>query len=326
VLLILFASLFEAAIYAGLARPKWLPDSVIPLFRAHYLSADRQIIQVSDCGKYDSLLFYRLNAGVCVFRNREFEVENRINQFGVRDDEESMVQPGIVVLGDSYAMGWGVEQDKTFPEVIQAQTGLKTLNLGMSSYGTAREVLMFSQLEQSPEYVIIQYHSNDYPENVSYLANGNHLPVRSEQSFDSLKRAIERRQGYYPLKHLLGLSKALGRMIFRPEKPDTLTAEHEARSFLKVLESGPPALQKSKIIVFKMDVFNKLNDDFADALDRLVQQGECDGMDIHAVRLGAILTKDDYFVLDDHINSQGHQKIAETIRQQFFSKQILTER
>ena len=52
------------------------------------------------------------------------------------------------MLGDSYAMGWGVEQGESFPEILEAATGLRVLNAGVPSYGTPRELLMLERLDR----------------------------------------------------------------------------------------------------------------------------------------------------------------------------------
>ena len=42
-----------------------------------------------------------MDSGNCMFINREFSNNFQINSFGVRDDEESLLHPEVVVLGDS---------------------------------------------------------------------------------------------------------------------------------------------------------------------------------------------------------------------------------
>ncbi|MFP5462523.1 MAG: CidA/LrgA family protein, partial [Gammaproteobacteria bacterium] len=45
---------------------------------------------------------------------------------------------GIVVIGDSHAMGWGANDEETFAAQLQALSGRPVYNLGVASYGTAR--------------------------------------------------------------------------------------------------------------------------------------------------------------------------------------------
>ena len=46
----------------------------------------------------------------------------------------------VIVLGDSHAMGWGVEDYDTFRQCTGLEFGYETVNLGVSSYGTVREL------------------------------------------------------------------------------------------------------------------------------------------------------------------------------------------
>ena len=81
-----------------------------------------------------------------------------MNRLGLRDDEASLRAPAVVVLGDSYAMGWGVAQDETIAEVIERETGLRALNAGIASYGTVREMRLLDRIDTSRlRYLVIQY-------------------------------------------------------------------------------------------------------------------------------------------------------------------------
>jgi hypothetical protein len=62
-------------------------------------------------------------------------------------------------------MGWGVEQDQSFPQLLEKNSHQTVLNAGMSSYGTAREVQLFNGLNlSSVKTIFLQYHANDYNE------------------------------------------------------------------------------------------------------------------------------------------------------------------
>jgi hypothetical protein len=78
-------------------------------------------------------------AGRLHVRERRVLDQFVVNTIGVRDNQRSLTQPEIVVAGDSYAMGWGVQQDESFPELIERRTGRRVLNAAVSSYGTVRE-------------------------------------------------------------------------------------------------------------------------------------------------------------------------------------------
>src|SRR5439155_20265879 len=100
-----------------------------------YLNFDRSIIQFEPgSGRYDPELFYTLRPGISIFSNREFRTDYFVNRLGLRDTDADLVGPDMIVLGDSYAMGWGVNQAQTLPELIQTKTGMRVLNAGISSF------------------------------------------------------------------------------------------------------------------------------------------------------------------------------------------------
>ena len=310
---ICLAMILEALILVALNKPGLIPSFLLEAFRHYYQVNDRNIIQVTDCGKYDSTLFYTLKPGTCLFENREFRVLNNINSMGLRDDEASLSFPSVIALGDSYTMGWGVQQDETFPQLLEQLTGMRVLNAGVSSYGTARETKLLERIAtDSVKYIVVQYHANDFEENEKLLSSNFRLPVRNETAYDSLREAIHQRQRYFPFKHIYGIARGFARKIVRRESaaPDK---SREAQSFLKVLQRARirPGIE---IIVFNVDDYGKLNDDFASAIDSLVKTAQFSELSVRTLRISSILQKNDYFKLDDHINAEGHRKIAAKIR------------
>jgi hypothetical protein len=312
------ALLFELLIYAGLAFPSAIPGFLTGVFREYYREKDRQIIQVTDCARYDSQLFYLFKPGRCMFGNREFDNEYGINSAGLRDDENSLLHPRVIAVGDSYTMGWGVRQDESFPQLLEKQLGTPVLNAGVSSFGTAREMILLKRLAlDSVRTVIIQYHGNDFEENQQFLQSGNTLKIRSKASYDSLCKAIERRQKYFPFKHLYGISKAIGKKWLKP-MDSAKTQSDEAQAFLKVIRhaSFDPAI---RVVVFKVDDYKKMNDHFALQLDSLLTTPEYNSLNVQTLKLSDTFQAGDYFVLDDHINKNGHAKIAAKINSRIHS-------
>src|SRR5262245_4382057 len=101
-----------------------LPAGMLLSFRRLYMMVDRPIIQYDpNMATYDPELFYTLKPGRFVFEAREFSTEYSVNSLGVRDDERSLDKPEIVVIGDSFAMGWAVQQEEAFPQLIERKTG-----------------------------------------------------------------------------------------------------------------------------------------------------------------------------------------------------------
>src|SRR4029077_2394599 len=88
----------------------WYPESIRKFLGFEYFYR-RHIVQLDErTARYDPELLYTLRPGQFTFSNVEFSTPYVVNSLGVRDDERSLAQPEIVVVGDSYAMGWGVQQ------------------------------------------------------------------------------------------------------------------------------------------------------------------------------------------------------------------------
>jgi hypothetical protein len=319
---LMLAFILEGLLFVILNNPSFIPEFLLEPFRDYYRVSDRNIIQVTECAQYDSGLFYILKQGSCSFENREFKVNNQINSQGLRDDETSLQYPTIIALGDSYTMGWGVEQNECFPEVLEKRLHRKVLNAGISSFGTAREFQLWNRLlTDSVRYIFLQYHANDYEENEKFISNNFRLIIRNEFSYDSLREAIKNRERYFPFKHLYGVSKGIAKDWLKSH-PTIPGSDDEAQHFLRVIKNSG-LRPEIRIIVFKLDENNYKNqnnsDDFIKRIDSLLKTGEFRSLNISTIKLGNYLTRDDYFILDDHINAKGHLKIAAKIHEQINS-------
>lgn len=205
VIVVIFASI-EAFFHLFLVFPglnNVLPFAK-PVIRDIYMGKDRNIITfLEECTVYDPQLTYTLRPGNCRFRNREFDTLVTANSLGLRDEEEALEAPEAIFLGDSYTMGWGVEQHESFPELVESLTGLKTLNGGISSYGTPREIRLLERLDTSAlKYVVFQYSWNDLGENLHYLAHGNELRISTPERLADVHERFPRRPRYEPLRYL----------------------------------------------------------------------------------------------------------------------------
>ena len=176
-----------------------LAPALKSIIREYYIGVHRSIVQIEPtCANYDPELTYTLKPGNCRFNNIEFQTGYSINSLGLRDSEESLVAPEIIALGDSFTMGWGVNGSETFAKVLENRTGKKVLNAGISSYGTAREVLLLKRLDQSNlKHLIVQYNSGDFFENDTFVDNGWRLPISSEAHHLTTGQAYRNNSEYY---------------------------------------------------------------------------------------------------------------------------------
>src|SRR6056300_1149169 len=119
----------------------------------------------------NSALKYVPKNGVCEFNNTEFRTQLNFTKNGRDQLNKITIKESIAFLGDSVTMGWGVNDHQTFSNIVESDTKIKTYNLGVSSYGTYRELLRLKQNENFKDIkkIFIQYHRNDIDENKYYL-------------------------------------------------------------------------------------------------------------------------------------------------------------
>lgn len=303
--------LLEAVVALSFSYPNLSP---IPLDLVRYLHIrfDRGVIQVKpDCALYDSEVTYTLRPGTCTFGSREFDNEYRINTLGVRDTEEALDRPEIVVLGDSLAMGWGVEQQEAFPQVLARTTGRRTLNAGISSFGTARELLFLKRIDRSNlQHLVIQYTDNDFGENAQFASTGS-LKILTEAEYQRTVEEQAELLSYWPGKYALNLLVQL-RAAFRRQLEQQARAaereplEAEADAFVGVLEQAPVDLSAFRVTVAAV------NADFLEAVRRRAARSPVAWVtEIELFAFGTSLSfPGAYYVLDDHPTQLGQAAIA----------------
>jgi hypothetical protein len=291
-------------------------DHVLAAARRYYHTYEVRIAQyLPATARYDPRLTYRLRPGHSVFANREFETVLAVNSLGVRDDEESLVRPAIVVLGDSFAMGWGVGEGRSFPDLIEQRSGRKVLNASVSSYGTAREVLLLDEVDRSAlTALVIQYADNDYVENRTFVDAGFHLPVMARAAYEEICQEHARLR-YYPGKYLhrfLPLLLTVDDPAAARATPPPASPAAAAEAFLDVLSYAAPRLAGARIIVFEVNGFALNDSAFIDAVRRRAHERP-DLSRIETVDLSTRLSAAHFLPIDGHLNEAGHAVVAEAV-------------
>ncbi|MBI4423048.1 MAG: hypothetical protein HY554_04945 [Elusimicrobia bacterium] len=314
--LLLGGALLEASLWAGLRNlgvVAALPNALQSLFREAYRFGSRPIIQMDrSCTIHHGTLTYTLRPGTCAFSGAEFETRYHINSAGLRDDEESLEAPEIIVLGDSTAMGWGVEQRDAFPSVLERKTGLKTLNAGVSSYGSVREMTLLGMLDtRRLRHLLIQYSANDFEENRMIRGPGDRLPIMDKETFERSQERFARGLGYFPGKHLLSLAKACLRRL-RDVLYGAPDVSGEAEAFVRVLSLlGSPRLERAQVTLFAVD----RDSPFADAVRQALARGRQPRWlrEAKVMDLSDIPRRENFYALDGHLAPRGHERVAEKL-------------
>jgi lysophospholipase L1-like esterase len=324
VLFIICELIFASLLDHPQSIPSWLKRSC----RFYYDGYDCRLIQYQESGSvYDPQLFYILKPNATFnYRNREFNTVFYTNSRGVRDDEASLQSPEIICLGDSYALGWGVQQQETYAQHLEKISGMKVLNAGISSYGTAREMTQLKRFDTAAlKYVIIQYCGNDLDENLSFKQHQS-LSISSRPLFDSLVADQKLTGRYFPGKYSLLISQIFLKqqinkifpvfsLPFRREELITDEKKH-ATAFLKVLSAAPVNFKRIKIIVLMLDSYTHKKNAFLSEVQKQLQQAPYRDRfedNINVLDVAANLEENDYFELDLHIKATGHRKIADTL-------------
>lgn len=204
-----------------------------------------------DCVTYDDLLVYKPASGKCRFTNPEFDTVLTFNDREGRlipGETTNLHGPAIAVVGDSFAMGWGVQDDETFAAVLQRETGRRVYNLAVSSYGTSRELLRFvrSGLFEEVDTIIIQYCDNDLGENRAFQVLS---PAETKKKFDGIFQARSSR-----LEKTMAIVRGWALAIVEPLRA-TMAIWHKQdfgphyQQLIEVIDRFPE-LRTKKMVIF----------------------------------------------------------------------------
>ena len=289
------------------ARFSDAPKVVQMMTRAVYWHTRKHWHTVPECVQFDSELLYRPRPGECVFENAEFRTVMHFDERGARrtpvpapSSADTSPKPRLVIVGDSHAMGWGVDDHETFASVLASEHGYTTVNLAVSSYGTPRELMRLRRdFTLAPEdVVIIQYCDNDFAENQQFATSTSIGPYRRED----LQHLFDYRPAEVAVFPVAGvLLRLTWQDLMRPftnrvsradDGPDATT------SLLRVLAAFTE-LQHRRVIIVAVN-------------------GPGAGTHLDPSKLSAAgfpllipeLAREEFLDIDDHMRPQGHAVVA----------------
>lgn len=107
-------------------------------------------------------------------------------------------RPVVVVLGDSYTFGVGVDDGQEYAQALRERLAGRydVVNLGVEGWGLTQEIRRFYELGQLylPSVVVLQFCSNDPSDNllnpVTAVQDGRFLFRPTSSRFDGLKRYL----------------------------------------------------------------------------------------------------------------------------------------
>ena len=291
--------------------------------REFYIYHGRAIIQLQpDCVQYDEQLWYRPRDGRTTFNNYEFSTTiGSVDGHRVNPYLESL--PEVIILGDSFAQGWGVNDEDTVASVLTRDHRLQALTYGVSSYGTNRELLAwrraFAGTGHKPAHIVIFYCTNDYAENIYFLDHGvkkyavaeyenltnqaaDHVAHRSLLVGPLSNHVASFKNGYR--KWFLIRRQRLDYGNLYDPDPRVSNAE-QVRAFKAVLDANRDILGDIKISVVAFKGWSG-KDAFGAAL--AATPTLANGAVINVVL--NTLPRSAYYSLDGHLNVRGNRQMA----------------
>jgi lysophospholipase L1-like esterase len=113
-----------------------------------------------------------------------FNVRVRCNRQGLRDSDKSYIKAAgirrIIVLGDSFMWGYGVENNEMFSTVLQDLIpGTETVNFGVNGYSTVQQFVRLESegLRYEPDVTVLVFVWNDLEDNFDDKKGGRPVAV-----------------------------------------------------------------------------------------------------------------------------------------------------
>lgn len=274
-----------------------------------YFDGLRNIWQFNkNCATFDKDLLYKPIIGQCSFNNPEFQTELNFKKYNRSHGNKVNFNKGdIVILGDSIAMGWGVNDNETFSYHLEKGLKKNVYNLAVSSYGTVREIKRYklSPFFDNSDTLIIQYHPNDLGENKELNINKSYLSTDFEKFFQHSHKN--------KLILILGTFKSSLRLFFSDiidiafkEKNMEIIDFNEHRIYLEKILRANINLKKKRLIVFlAINPWQKI-------INFPQEKNEIEYLLIQ-------LKKEDYFTIDDHPNAKGHKQLSDYLTKYLIS-------
>jgi hypothetical protein len=287
-------------------------------------------------------------------RTPSFHVVYRFNRYGYRGDFPGQIRKPhcvrrIIVCGDSFTLGWGVEYPSSFCGILQAELGRPGWEVIDAAYHAGYSpdsyyaYLVREGLDLEPDIVVVALFSgneiSDMRDNIWRKTDGRSAPIEIEttrtytdrhgdflfspEQLDSILPWYYRVPVLRRSRVFIGFTQALGTVLGSPGP----RYEREG----KLRESLPPGVGWDRFRVVT-DAINDLcadngipavyvlippdpkktppgTDPRFERMKSILLEEGCD----HLIDLGPVLSGADYFPHDGHFNERGHAKAARAI-------------
>ena len=260
-----------------------------------------------ECIEFSDNQIYVPKETSCNFNNIEFKTIISFDEFGrTSDHPNNNYNTGIAVLGDSHAMGWGVNDNETFSYLLEKKINRPVYNLGVSGYGTIRELIRLqeSDLLDKIDTIIFQYCYNDHGENVHYKKTT--LDV-AKKKYDLVKQGVKF-SIWKKLRKSFRYSITIPKDILT-KKNKSMAFDHHNEAFIKVLKKFP-FLKDKRIIVFYANGHQQKFINFPSSKSKVFDNLEYTDLNIEN-------DTNNFYLIDGHLNLTGHKEVADKLSKLF---------
>jgi hypothetical protein len=306
--------------------------------------------------KYDPLLGWAHEPGQeGIFETPEFRTVVRINENGLRDRPHSYERQNdierILVLGDSFAWGYGVEESERFSQLLEKSLDVEVINAGVSGYSTDQELLWYRNegIKYETDLVILVLAGNDVGDNdreivstIYYkpkfvleegqlVAKGYPVPKTSAQGrfiYSVSKRsalAYFLVQRYFDLLSLYGKIKINSDHAISPGSGIGAKSEPFKLTIALIDEMRRIAeLRKAKFMIVATDRWwdSPSTETYNDFINILRTEGYL-VLDIES--MPGFIPEEMLIPNDGHWNQSGHEFVAEKIKALIETYQLLSQ-
>jgi len=281
----------------------WIVSTQKSLYRAGIGSSIQNWLAQPGCISPDPDLIYVPTNGACTLNDIEFKTALNFTGEG-RDTGAKPGGTGIAIIGDSHAMGWGMNDHETFAAHLQTLSGRPVYNLGVASYGTPRELIRLekSGVLDKVDTIVIQYCSNDATENMQFDT------ASKQELHEKIFRQVDPASLPQPNRLKL-IAKGYGLALAAPFRSlsESLRRKNFTRHYeplINAIDKHGEKLEGKRIIVIYSNPFGQKFRKYPHGQDARVPN-------VYFADLN--LARSDYYNLDSHLTPAGHRKAAERL-------------
>jgi len=286
--------------------------------------------------------------GWYVRRNDDIRSHFAYNGLGFRDEE--LPGPGsirLLFLGDSFLEALEVDYEQSFQKrtelSLREHLGrtVDVVSIASQGYSTAQQLLAYGKFGSAVDpgmVVLFFYTGNDFTDNLrrefAHLDETGRLvlPDRTASSFEILRQQFFR--WVYESSHLVFFLKNTAENVANVRIADESKKATPASKVERIALTDSLIARLQDWVVrdgrmFSMVIIPSDRELMAgdrESTEHLV--GFCDERGIPVINLFPLLSREDYFHYDEHLNERGHGVVADTLASFLMSRHVgeLTEK